>query len=72
MAYKVRITKPTYISGQPVKAGTTVSACAEDACSVVFNLRGEFVKADDRELAVMELRRGAELSMARRSSARVH
>ena len=72
MNYRVRITKPTYIAGEPVAAGATVSACAEDACGVVLNLRGEFVKPDDRELALLELRRSAELSMARRGSARVH
>jgi hypothetical protein len=72
MSYKIRITRPTYIGGEPVRAGATVSASAEDACGVVLNLRGEFVKADDRELALIELRRASELSLARRGSARFH
>ena len=72
MSYKVRITRPTYIGGEPVRSGDTVSASAEDACGVVLNLRGEFVKASDRELAITELRRDAELGLAGRGSVRFH
>jgi hypothetical protein len=72
MSYKVRITRATYVAGEPVAAGTALSLDAEDACGVVLNLRGEFVHAADREAALRELRRTAELSMARRGTGRVH
>ena len=62
--YRVKITRRCRVHGLTSEIGELVSVDAEGAGNLVFGLRGEFVKPDDRERLLTELRRDAERALS--------
>jgi hypothetical protein len=68
--YRLKITRPTYVKGDAVAPGAVVLVNADDACSLHFNQRAEFQKAEDLEQAKAEVSASAEAAMRTGGAAR--